>query len=131
MPHCQYFDPKGVNFMTPMSKKKQCGQDYDKDVMIAGFPLLITDFFFCPWLLLLPVAALLKLCFLFKTVCWPFLRRSSTFLCSPRKFFFINITCNSVRRNFIKNVVCWVRLSWLLTTSEVVHKDTRAFFASS
>ena len=40
MPHCQYFDPKGVNFMTPMSKKKQCGQDYDKDVMIAGFPLL-------------------------------------------------------------------------------------------
>ena len=41
MPHCQYFDPKGVNFMTPMSKKKQCGQDYDKDVMIAGFPLLI------------------------------------------------------------------------------------------
>ena len=35
-----YFDPKGVNFMTPMSKKKQCGQDYDKDVMIAGFPLL-------------------------------------------------------------------------------------------
>ena len=42
MPHCQYFDPKGVNFMTPMSKKKQCGQDYDKDVMIAGFPLLLT-----------------------------------------------------------------------------------------
>ena len=41
MPHCQYFDPKGVNFMTPMSKKKQCGQDYDKDVMIAGFPLLL------------------------------------------------------------------------------------------
>ena len=41
MPHCQYFDPKGVNFMTPMSKKKQCGQDYDKDVMIAGFPLLV------------------------------------------------------------------------------------------
>ena len=40
MPHCQYFDPKDVNFMTPMSKKKQCGQDYDKDVMIAGFPLL-------------------------------------------------------------------------------------------
>ena len=40
MPHCQYFDPKGVNFMTPMSKKKQCGQYYDKDVMIAGFPLL-------------------------------------------------------------------------------------------
>ena len=40
MPHCQYFDPKGVNFMTPMSKNKQCGQDYDKDVMIAGFPLL-------------------------------------------------------------------------------------------
>ena len=41
MPHCQYFDPKGVNFMTSMSKKRQCGQDYDKDVMIAGFPLLI------------------------------------------------------------------------------------------
>ena len=45
MPHCQYFDPKGVNFMTPMSKKKQCGQDYDKDVMIAGFPLLNIIFF--------------------------------------------------------------------------------------
>ena len=44
MPHCQYFDPKGVNFMTPMSKKKQCGQDYDKDVMIAGFPLLFNAF---------------------------------------------------------------------------------------
>ena len=46
MPHCQYFDPKGVNFMTPMSKKKQCGQDYDKDVMIAGFPLLFVTFVF-------------------------------------------------------------------------------------
>ena len=45
MPHCQYFDPKGVNFMTPMSKKKQCGQDYDKDVMIAGFPLLFLYFY--------------------------------------------------------------------------------------
>ena len=44
MPHCQYFDPKGVNFMTPMSKKKQCGQDYDKDVMIAGFPLLVDQY---------------------------------------------------------------------------------------
>ena len=52
MPHCQYFDPKGVNFMTSMSKKKQCGQDYDKDVMIAGFPLLmVPNTVIIPWLL--------------------------------------------------------------------------------
>ena len=43
MSHCQFFDPKGVNFMTSMSEKKQYGQDFDKDVMIAGFPLLVRE----------------------------------------------------------------------------------------